>query len=210
MRAVLIDDHELVRDSISRLLQQDLQFDEVHQAPDLESGLDLMARLDEVDLIVTDLNMPGVYGPESLTALVEAFPKSSIVVISGSEEKEDVLGCLSAGVDGYIPKSLPVAEMIAAIRQVLAGGTFLPRALARRGVEAAQRTKPLTLVRGVDHLTGRQREVLDQLLLGQSSKEIARVMDVAEGTVKIHLAAIYRAIGVRSRAEAISRLMTRH
>jgi len=210
MRAVLIDDHELVRDSISRLLQQDLQFDEVHQAADLESGLDLMARLDEVDLIVTDLNMPGVYGPESLTALVEAFPKSSIVVVSGSEEKEDVLGCLSAGVDGYIPKSLPVAEMIAAIRQVLAGGTFLPRALARRGVEATRRTKPLTQVRGVDHLTGRQREVLDQLLTGQSSKEIARAMDVAEGTVKIHLAAIYRAIGVRSRAEAISRLMTRH
>jgi DNA-binding NarL/FixJ family response regulator len=208
LRAVLIDDHELIRDSVRRLLMDELDFEEVHQAGDLEAGLALLSDIGDIDLIVTDLNMPGASGPESLVALVEAFPASSIVVMSGSEAKEDVLGCLSAGVDGYIPKSLPVPEMVAAIRQVLAGGTYVPRALARRGVESPPRAR--LSAAGVDHLTPRQREVLDELILGQSSKEIARVLRLAEGTVKIHLAAIYRALGVRTRAEAIAKLMARN
>jgi DNA-binding NarL/FixJ family response regulator len=208
MRAILIDDHAIIRDGVSRVLIEKLQFKEVFQASDLTEALDLLAEAGDVQLIMTDLNMPGASGPESLVALVEGFPEASIIVMSASETKEDVLGCLSAGVDGYIPKSLSVPDMVNAIRQVLAGGTFLPRALARRGVEASPRTKMAAA--GMDHITPRQRDVLDQLLLGQSSKQIARVLHVAEGTVKIHLAAIYRALGVRTRAEAISRLMTAH
>jgi DNA-binding NarL/FixJ family response regulator len=125
--------------------------------------------------------------------------------MSGSEAKDDVLGSLSAGADGYLPKSLPVSEMIAAVRQVLAGAVYVPRALTRRGVEAPPR--PARMLPGTENLTARQREVLDQLSLGRSSKEIARALGVAEGTVKIHLAAIYRALGVRTRAEAISRMI---
>jgi DNA-binding NarL/FixJ family response regulator len=204
MRAVLIDDHQLIRDAVRRTLLESLQFQEVLEAGDLEAGLEVLAGCGHADLIITDLNMPGRSGPEALSALVEAFPQSAIVVMSGSEAKEDVLACLSAGVDGYIPKSLSVPEMVSAIRQVLAGGTFVPRSLARRGVEATPRIKPTTP--GVDHLTPRQRDVLDELLKGKSSKEIARALDLAEGTVKIHLAAIYRAIGVRTRAEAIAKL----
>jgi DNA-binding NarL/FixJ family response regulator len=207
MRAVLIDDHELIRDSVSRILSEQLGFGSALQAPDLEAGLTVLSEAGEVDLIMVDLHMPGSSGPESLVALVEAFPDSRIIVMSGSESKEDVLGCISAGVDGYIPKSLGVHEMVAAIQQVLDGGMFVPRALTRRGVEPpAPRIR--TNLSGLEHLTPRQTEVLDQLLLGLSSKEIARVLNVAEGTVKIHLAAIYRALGVKTRAEAISRLMS--
>jgi DNA-binding NarL/FixJ family response regulator len=202
---VLIDDHELVREATGRLLQEQLGFEEISGTPDLESGLALLSEIGAVELIIVDLNMPGSSGPESLAALVEAFPEARIVVMSASEAKEDVLGSLSAGVDGYVPKAMPVADMIAAIQQVLNGAMFVPRALTRRGVEAAPRAR--RSLAGVEHLTLRQREVLDQLLLGLSSKEIARALDVAEGTVKIHLAAIYRALGVRTRAEAISRLM---
>ena len=206
MRAVIIDDHELIRDSVRRVLSEHLDFAEVLEAADLESGVDLLSAAGEVDLIVVDLNMPGSSGPESLAALVDAFSTSSIVVMSGSEEKADVLGCLSVGVNGYVPKSLSVAEMVAALRQVLEGGMFVPRALTRRGVGATPRIRRQVV--GLENLTHRQREVLDQLLLGQSSKEIARALNVAEGTVKIHLAAIYRALGVRTRAEAISKLMS--
>ena len=206
MQAVLIDDHELVRDSVGRILCEKLGFDTTLEAADLEAGLTVLSEAGEVDLIVVDLHMPGSNGPESLIALVEAFPASRIVVMSGSEAKEDVLGCISAGVDGYVPKSLSVSEMVAAIQQVLDGGMFVPRALTRRGVEPQPRIR--SNLAGVENLTARQREVLDQLLLGRSSKEIARALEVAEGTVKIHLAAIYRALGVRTRAEAISRLMS--
>jgi DNA-binding NarL/FixJ family response regulator len=205
MRAVLIDDHGLIRDAMRRLLTEDFHFDHVVEAEDLDSALDLLSRCEPVDLIVVDLNMPGSAGPESLRALVEGFSAARILVMSGSEAKQDVLGCLEAGVDGYLPKSLPVSEMVAAIAQVLAGAVYVPRALTRRGMEAPSR--PARVIPAVENLTGRQREVLDELLLGRPSKEIARSLGVAEGTIKIHLAAIYRALGVRTRAEAISKMM---
>ncbi|WP_395671087.1 response regulator [Phenylobacterium sp.] len=207
MRAVVIDDHALIRDSLRHVLLEELDADEVIEAETLDQGLeDLAAAEGTVDLIIVDLNMPGESGPESVGALVEAFPAAKVVVVSASEAKDDVMGCLAAGVDGYIPKTLSVAEMVAALRQVLDGAMFVPRALTRRGVEPPRPRARLHMP-GVDNLTARQREVLDELLLGRSSKEIARTLAVAEGTVKIHLAAIYRALGVRSRAEAISRLM---
>jgi DNA-binding NarL/FixJ family response regulator len=205
MRALLIDDHELIRDAVARILNEQLAFDDIQQASDLDAGLELLSNTGDVDLIVTDLNMPGSEGPESVKALVDGFPGARIVVMSASESKEDVLGCVAAGVDGYIPKSLAVPDLVAALNQVLQGSVFVPRALVRRGVEAPELVKRHLV--GVENLTPRQREVLDQLLLGLSSKEIARALDVAEGTVKIHLAAIYRVLGVRTRAEAIARLM---
>ena len=204
LRALVIDDHELIRDGMRRVLEDALEFSEVRQAATLDEGLELLADVSP-DLILVDLNMPGSDGPESLVALVDAFPESSIVVMSASEAKEDVLGSLAAGVDGYVPKSLAVPEMVAALQQVLSGGTFVPRGLTRGASAPAKPRQPLE---GLDNLTARQREVVDQLLLGQSSKEIARALDVAEGTVKIHLAAVYRVLGVNTRAAAISKLMT--
>lgn len=207
MHAVLIDDHELFRAGLRQVLEDVLDCRQVSDAASLEAGLELLAGMPIPDLIITDLNMPGSSGPESIRALVEAFSEARIVVISSSDAPEDVMGCISAGVDGYIPKSLPAAEMVAAIRQVLGGSVYMPRAARRSVEERARPARPAAS--GVDHLTTRQREVLDQLLLGQSSKEIARILDIAEGTVKIHLAAIYRALGVKSRAEAIARLAAR-
>lgn len=206
MRAAVIDDHELIRDSLARVLRDTFAATEVLQAPSLETGLQLLADQGPADLIIVDLNLPGSAGPDSMRAFVEAFPASHVIVISGSDAQEDVIGCLSAGASGFIPKSHSVEEMVAAIRQVCAGGVYVPRALKRRGVEPSARIRrPIV---GLENLTRRQREVLDQLLLGRPSRDIARHLDVAEGTVKIHLAAIYRALGVRSRAEAISKLMS--
>ena len=206
MRAVLIDDHELIRDSLRRVLADSFDASEVLEAEDLETGLRLLSQTAPPELILVDLNMPGSAGPESIGALVEAFPSSHVVVMSASEQSSDVLGCLSAGVHGYVPKSHSVTETVSAIRHVLDGGIYVPRSLKRRGIGGEPRPpRPLA---GVSNLTPRQREVLDQLLLGRASKEIARALEVAEGTVKIHLAAIYRALGVKTRAEAISKLMS--
>ena len=110
---------------------------------------------------------------------------------------------ISAGVHGYIPKSLPSAEIANAIRTILDGGIYVPPALGRREPDTAVRSNEAL---EADKLTSRQKEVLAELLKGRASKEIARTLDIAEGTVKIHLAAIYRALGVRTRAEAIARL----
>ena len=207
MRAALIDDHELIRDSLKRLLVDEFSAEEVLEAEDLDAALQMLAHAAAPELIVVDLNMPGSSGPESIGALVEAFPGSNVVVLSGSDLQSDVIGCLSAGVSGYIPKSYSVGEMVAAIGQVLDGAIHVPPALKRRGFNGGA-ARPKRVVPGLANLTPRQRDVLDQLLLGRSSKEIARALDVAEGTVKIHLAAIYRALGVKTRAEAITKLMS--
>lgn len=187
-----------------RVLEDALDFTEVRQAETLDEGLELLGVGEHPDLILVDLHMPGSDGPASLSALVEACPTSNIVVMSASEAKEDVLGSLSAGVDGYVPKSFGVTDMVAALQQVLDGGTFVPRGLARRGIGAAPRNR--VRPEGIEHLTQRQQDVLGELIQGKASKEIARALGVAEGTVKIHLAAIYRVLGVNSRAAAIARL----
>lgn len=207
MHAVLIDDHQLFRTGLRQVLEDALECEQVSDAASLDEGLELLTGIDAPDLIITDLNMPGSSGPEAVRALVEAFPEARIVVMSASEASADVLACISAGVDGYIPKSLAAADIVAALNQVLGGSVYVPRAV--RSAPAGASRPARAAVSGVEHLTDRQKQVLDQLLLGQSSKEIARVLDVAEGTVKIHLAAIYRALGVKSRAEAIARLMAR-
>jgi len=124
-------------------------------------------------------------------------------VVSALEGRADIIGALGAGVHGYIPKSLPSAEIANAIRTILEGGIYVPPALGRREPESAARSNEAL---EADKLTSRQKEVLAELLKGRASKEIARTLDIAEGTVKIHLAAIYRALGVRTRAEAIARL----
>ncbi|KQZ02654.1 hypothetical protein ASD21_22110 [Caulobacter sp. Root1455] len=145
-----------------------------------------------------------------MPALVEAFPDARIVVISGSESRDDIVGCLAAGVDGYIPKSLSVVEIVAAIESILSGQMFVPRNILRRGaVVVDPPSRARREIVGMEHLTPRQREVLGELLLAKTSKEIARALNVVEGTVKIHLAAIYRALGVRSRSEAIAKLASR-
>jgi DNA-binding NarL/FixJ family response regulator len=207
LSALLIEDHELVRHAVGRLLSNNLAFSNVYEADDLAGAMAYANSDTVIDLVMVDLNLPDSSGPDGLTQLIAAFPDAQIAVMSGSEMREDVLGCLSIGVDGYIPKGLPTSEFVAAIATVIEGGSYIPRHLTRRpNVEAA----PSLLRRDLPelaNLTPRQIEVVDELLHGQTSKEIARKLDVAEGTVKIHLAAIYRVLGVRTRGEAISKLM---
>lgn len=205
VRALLIDDHELVRHAIHGLLVDVLGIGTVVEADSLASGLERIVEGPAVDLLLVDLNLPDTDGPESLAALVDALPDARIAVISGSVDREDVVGCLAVGVDGYLPKGLPTAELVKALELILDGGSYVPSQLTRGGVAASP--KPKHKPAGLENLTTRQAEVLDQLLFGKSSKEIARALNVAEGTVKIHLAAIYRVLGVRTRAEAIAQLV---
>ena len=205
IRALIADDHELFRSGLKQLLVDVVGATEVREAETLDQAIDILTNEGAGDLVLVDLRMPGMNGAEALAALRDGFPDAKIAVVSAWEERAEILAALSAGVHGYIPKSLPSTEIADAIRAVLDGRIYVPAAIGRREPGA-----PLTsggpIESGHDKLTGRQKEVLNELLKGQASKEIARTLDIAEGTVKIHLAAIYRALGVRTRAEAIARL----
>ncbi|MGE0829630.1 MAG: response regulator [Hyphomonadaceae bacterium] len=205
MKALIADDHELFRGGVKQLLTEEFEDIVVLEAGGLDEALERLLEHAPVDLLVMDLNMPGVEGMDSIAALSDAYPDAKLVVLSASEDRRDVLDALGAGINGYIPKSLSAGEIAAALRDVLDGRVFVPRAIARRGEAVPPRAKAAPPA-GLDNLTERQRHVLDELMFGKSSKEIARALDVAEGTVKIHLAAIYRALGVKSRAEAIAKV----
>lgn len=204
IRALIADDHELFRSGLKQLLIDVLGAEDVREAETLDQAIESLTNDGAGDLILVDLRMPGMSGAEALAALRDGFPDAKVAVVSAWEERAEIIGALSAGVHGYIPKSLTSAEIASAIRQILDGQIFVPSALGKRDTPAAPAR--LTVSEGEDKLTGRQKEVLSELLKGQASKEIARTLDIAEGTVKIHLAAIYRALGVRTRAEAIARL----
>lgn len=204
IRALIADDHELFRSGLKQLLVDALGVEDVREAETLDQAIEILTNEGAGDLILVDLRMPGMSGAEALSALRDGFPNAKVAVVSAWEERADIIAALNAGVHGYIPKSLPSSEIAAAIRTVLDGGIFVPPSLGKREPGAS----PVRLIgdSSEDKLTVRQKEVLNELLKGLASKEIARALDIAEGTVKIHLAAIYRALGVRSRAEAIAKL----
>lgn len=203
-RALIADDHELFRSGLKQLLADALQIEEVREADSLDRAVEMLSA-ESADLILVDLRMPGMSG-EALSALRDAFPDAKIAVVSALEERADILGAIAAGVHGYVPKSLASAEIAAALQSVLDGRIFVPPSLGRREQGRPAASASPRSESGRDALTGRQRDVLEELLKGRASKEIARTLDIAEGTVKIHLAAIYRTLGVRTRAEAIAKL----
>lgn len=205
LSVLIADDHELFRSGLRQLVIDELGASEVREAASFEDALELLTDGGGGDLILVDLRMPGMAGAETLAALRDGFPSAKVAVVSAWEERAEIIAALSAGVHGYIPKSLPSAEIAGAIRQMLDGRIFVPAAIGRREPGEPVEVEP-SAGEGVEKLTARQKDVLGQLLRGKSSKEIARALDIAEGTVKIHLAAIYRALGVRTRAEAIAKL----
>jgi DNA-binding NarL/FixJ family response regulator len=134
--------------------------------------------------------------------LRHAFATLRLVVMSGSEQRQDELDALAAGAFGYIPKSLDPEAMKAAFQQVLGGGIYAPTLLLTDPARAPAPSAPLD-AGVIAMLTPRQCDVLRLLGKGQANKEIARALDISEGTVKIHLAAIFRLLDVRNRTEAV-------
>lgn len=201
IRALIADDHELFRSGMKQLLVDVLHAEDVREAESMDRALEILTNEGAGDLVLVDWRMPGMSGAESLAALRDGFPEAKVAVISAWEDRGDILAALGAGVHGYIPKSLSATQIAAAIQGILEGRIFVPSAMGRRegASEGAAKLDQ-------DKLTLRQRDVLQELLKGQASKEIARTLDIAEGTVKIHLAAIYRALNVRTRAEAIAKM----
>jgi DNA-binding NarL/FixJ family response regulator len=152
--------------------------------------------------------MPGMSAPADLRAVRETFPNARVAVISGSRSRRDILQALEAGVHGYVPKSLSIAELTEALQSVLGGSIYVPSSLAdvdapaEGGTADAAEAAEAEDADPAQMLTPRQRDVLDLLVQGKSNKEIALALNLSQGTIKIHLAAIFRHFGVTSRAAA--------
>lgn len=202
MQILIADDHELARDALATLVRDRVPQADVRLAAAFSEVLTLGASGFRCDLALIDLHMPGIVDAHDLYVLRDALPGASVVVVSGDEQQEGVFAALASGARGYIFKSMSVNEISGAIERVLQGEIYLPPSIAMRRPEPAACAPAPQLP---SELTGRQREVFEHLLSGKTTNDIAAALQIAEGTVKAHLASIYRTLGVRSRAEAIAK-----
>jgi len=198
-RVLIADDHALFRKGLRLLLADAFAKADLRDVDSLDAALECLSG-EPVDLAILDLRMPGMNGAESLRAVREAYPATAVLVLSASDARADVLGALGAGVHGYVVKTSPDSELLAAIERIRRGDVYVPPQLASTAAEPPPRAEPEAPV--FEGLTPRQRDVLRLLARGRANKEIARELDLAEGTVKIHLAAVLRFLKARNRTEA--------
>jgi DNA-binding NarL/FixJ family response regulator len=210
MRILIGDDHLLFREGLRRLLEQ-LSADAVFQdASTFDEVLAAVQTDGAFDLVLVDLQMPGWRGFGGLEEICTAVPDTPVVVVSASESQADVRRALDAGAAGFIPKSSSVKIMLSAINLVFSGGIYLPPSAIHAEVAAnanpvmadseaaASHERP-----GPHQLTQRQWEVLNCLREGKSNKQIAYELGLSEGTVKIHVTAIFKSLGVKNRTQAV-------
>jgi DNA-binding NarL/FixJ family response regulator len=197
MLVLIADDHPMVRDALARtlrLLAPDAQLLEADDYATAEAQL----AAHKADLAVLDLHMPGMDGVEGLRRLHGRFPTLPIVVASGDTDPAVMRATLASGAVAFLPKSEPPELLLQALRIVLAGGSYLPRQALADWPHGVPPPRPDAAA-----LTPRQRDVLRCLMQGQPNKLIARELGLTEGTVKIHIAAILRALQARNRTEAV-------
>jgi DNA-binding NarL/FixJ family response regulator len=217
MKILIADDHRLVIEAVKAKLSE------------LEAGIDFVLAMsvdellasasDDLDLAVIDLNMPGAEGQAHIDEIRRRLPAVPVIVLSGYEDPAVMRSVLERGVLGFIPKAYSPEVMLSAVRLVLAGGVYVPPMMLSSlppgvvagipgiGADPAQRGSSAATAQTLEHLrnvlTERQVEVLQLLSQGKPNKLIGRALGISEGTVKIHLAAIFRALNVRNRTEAV-------
>ncbi len=202
--AVVADDDAFFRLALTTLLVRRLGFARVVETGSLDEALAALAETPEASLALFDLRMPGMAGAASLSAVRECFPAVKAAILSGSTDRDDILTALAAGSHGYVPKTLPPPEVASALEAILGGAIYVPPFLADipapGTAPSPARSEPGDVPPAA--LTRRQRDVLELIVDGRSNKEIARILALGEGTVKVHVAALLRALGVANRAAA--------
>lgn len=212
MKILIADDHRLVIEAVKVKLAElgpDVEFRMALKVEDLRHEA-----TDDLDLALIDLTMPGADGYSHIAELRERLPALPIIVLSGVEDPDVMRAAIDLGALGFIPKAYSPDVMLSAVRLVLAGGVFVPQmmlsgmshqpagvSVAAADAAGGARSTSLDQLRGL--LTERQIDVLRLLSQGKPNKLIARDLGISEGTVKIHLAAIFRALDVRNRTEAV-------
>ncbi len=199
-RILLVDDHPLVRTGVSQLLEDE---DDLLLVGDAGSGLEALelAKTTHPDLILLDLNMAGMSGIETLKALRAAGITARVVVLTVSDNRDDLVASLRAGADGYLLKDMEPEALIDALRRAGRQETVLAEQLTSVLAEALSSGRDVDAAI-MDQLTARETLILRHISQGLSNKMIARKLGVAEGTVKVHVKGILRKLHLRSRVEA--------
>ncbi|MDO9061887.1 MAG: response regulator transcription factor, partial [Bradyrhizobium sp.] len=200
MKLLIVDDHPVLRDGLAALLQHAGPDTTVLQARDASEGLALADSSGDLDVIILDLEMPGMKGLQALSEFGRKRPDVPVIVLSSSEDPHDVRQSLAAGALGYVPKSASQQVLLSAIRLVLNGDLYIPPLILDEN-SAGPRIRTAES-EGAAQLTQRQIEILRLLSEGMPNKTIAAALDLSVKTVKVHITAIFKALNVVNRTQA--------
>lgn len=204
IKLLVVEDHALVREGLVQTLRQLDEEVDILAVADGDSASAVLEKGQQFDLILLDIGLPGVDGLSCLRAFRHRFPSMPVVILSAYDDAHTVGKAMKCGAASFVPKTYSSDRLLAVLRQVLAGGVFAPE---------QNPAPPITFLPGAAEkgdadpadfgLTDRQAEVLGLMAHGRSNRDIAALLGLSEGTVKIHLTAIFKALGVSSRTQAM-------
>lgn len=202
-KLLVVEDHALVREGLVRTLAQLGADASVVETKDAESALQVLESDDEFDLVLLDLMLPGINGMALLAVLRRRFPALPVVIISALDDPDTIARAMRQGASGFVTKTSSSEVLLDALRQVLDGGVYVPpKALSARGGKGGEVARSRSLEERFG-LTAGQMRVLELLMQGKSNREIAELLGLSEGTVKVHVSRIFKALNVSSRAQAM-------
>jgi two-component system NarL family response regulator len=202
VRVLLVDDHDLFRTGLSRLIGRE---DGLTVVAEARSGDDAVRRATDLrpDVVVMDLNMPGISGVEATRRLLAVSPHSTVLMLTAAHDEEDVLDAVLAGASGYLLKSAKLSEIVRGVRAAAAGHSLIAPSVAGNLLARLRRHAPQELPeRKLPALTPRERDVLQLLVAGCETIEIGRRLHVSPSTVKHHVSSTLDKLGVENRVQA--------
>lgn len=204
MKTVIAHGRPLIRAGLRALLREHEEGMEIVEAKDAESVFGMVERGQDGDVLLLDLELPGLDGFDGLRALHARNPELPIVVVADSDHEANVSMAIDNGASGFIPESSSAELFVNALRLVLSGNVYVPPSAFRKRFEADARPSPARQQQAdeLTSLTPRQREVLSLIAQGDSNKEMAGKLGIAEGTIRIHVAAILKGLNLRNRTQA--------
>lgn len=205
MKLILADDHTLFRSGLALLLKSQNAECVIWEGDSLDAALAEAAAHPDAEIALLDLHMPGMNGVKGIQRFIEMHTGLAVVILTGAEDPRQIQAVLAAGASGFIPKSSTPMVMLSAIRLVLAGGTYIPpQFLSNAAVTTHPAAASNIRERAQVQLTERQAQVLRLLAEGKPNKVICRELNIEEGTVKAHIATVFRVLDVTNRTEAAS------
>jgi len=201
IRVLLVDDHALFRGGVKALLQRHDEFEVLDETGDGLEGIK-RARSLQPDVVLLDLHMPGISGLEAVKVINEEIPGVRVLMLTVSEDAQDLMEALRAGASGYLLKNIETDALLDAIRRAAEGNSVVsPQMTAKLIQGVREQPKVSSLVVERDKFSPRERDILACLAQGESNKEIARALDLAESTVKIHVQNIFKKLNMTSRVQ---------
>lgn len=203
MNILIVDDHPLFRHALIQAVRYSLPQAQIHETAAVNEFYERLEKGPEPDLVLLDLNLPGASGFSALVHVRAQYPSIPIIVVSAHEESTIIQRAIAHGAMGYIPKSAHPSHIGEAIRQVLEGDIWLPPNLPANMTFDPRAADETALAERIQSLTPQQFRVLMMVAEGLLNKQIAYELEVSEATIKAHVTAIFRKLGVQNRTQAV-------